>query len=170
MHEKFTGATSNRRPGPRSYEEKKPAGRAARSTRATSSPARCRYVAAGSPPASPAPTTITADSGTAHRMPEVDVPDARVGGEFGGRALDRDLPALHDEGAIGGLERESRVLLDENHRRALRSNLRDGLEDGAHDERREPERGLVEQQHLRPAHQRTGKGEHLLLAAGKGAC
>src|SRR4051812_16791230 len=169
MHEKFTGATSNRRPAPRSYEEKKPAGRAARSTRATSSPARCRYAAAGSPPATPAPTTITSYSGTAHRMPEVDVPDARVGREVGGRAFDRNLSPLHDDRAVGGLQRKPRVLLDEDDRRALLSNLRDGVEDGAHDERRKPERGLVEQQHLRPAHQRTGEREHLLLAAGKGA-
>jgi len=42
MQEKFTGATSNSTPGARSYELKKPAGRAACSRSATSRPARCR--------------------------------------------------------------------------------------------------------------------------------
>ena len=36
-------------------------------------------------------------------------------------------------------------------------------------ERREAERGLVEEQEPRPAHQRAGDGEHLLLAAREGA-
>ena len=37
------------------------------------------------------------------------------------------------------------------------------------DERREPERRLVEEQQPRPAHQRAGEREHLLLAAGERA-
>ena len=41
----------------------------------------------------------------------------------------------------------------------------EALEDLLDDERREAERGLVEQEQLRPAHQRAGDGEHLLLAA-----
>ena len=36
------------------------------------------------------------------------------------------------------------------------------------DQRSETERGLVEQQKLRLAHQRPRDGEHLLLAAGQG--
>ena len=38
-----------------------------------------------------------------------------------------------------------------------------------HDERREAERGLVEEQQLRPRHQRAGERQHLLLAAGQRA-
>ena len=43
--------------------------------------------------------------------------------------------------------------------------LADDPEDLAHDQRREPERRLVEHQQLRPPHQSTGEREHLLLAA-----
>ena len=63
-------------------------------------------------------------------------------------------------------QRVEGVLLDEEHGQALaRVELGDDLEDLLDDERREPERGLVEQQQLRPAHQRARDGEHLLLAA-----
>ena len=43
------------------------------------------------------------------------------------------------------------------------------VEDLLHDERREAERRLVEEEQARPAHQRAGDGEHLLLAARQGA-
>ena len=45
----------------------------------------------------------------------------------------------------------------------------DGLEDGLHQQRREAERRLVEQEQPRLRHQPPGDGEHLLLAAGERA-
>ena len=47
--------------------------------------------------------------------------------------------------------------------------LAEDAEQVLHDERRQAERRLVEQQQLRPAHQRPGDGEHLLLAAATGS-
>ena len=58
------------------------------------------------------------------------------------------------------------VLFDEEDSEALIAVERaDDIEDLAHDERREAERGFIEQQKARAAHQRAGDGEHLLFAA-----
>jgi hypothetical protein len=58
------------------------------------------------------------------------------------------------------------VLLDEQDGHAVVAvELADDLEDLLDVERRQAERGLVEQQQLRPAHQRAGDRQHLLLAA-----
>src|SRR3974390_2828549 len=43
----------------------------------------------------------------------------------------------------------------------------DSVENLPGDQRRKPERRLVEQEQARPAHQRARDGEHLLLAARK---
>src|SRR4051812_32052797 len=65
-------------------------------------------------------------------------------------------------------ERETGVLLDDEHGHAvLALHAVERLEDLLHDERRQTERGLVEQQQLRSRHHRAAEREHLLLAAGK---
>ena len=46
---------------------------------------------------------------------------------------------------------------------------REHAEDVLHDQRRQPERRLVEEQQLGSAHQRPGDGQHLLLAARQAA-
>ena len=59
------------------------------------------------------------------------------------------------------------VLLDQQHADAFVTV--DGAQDSEdflHDERRETERWLVEQQELRPQHQSARDRQHLLLAAG----
>ena len=48
----------------------------------------------------------------------------------------------------------------------MRIEVADDLEDLLHELRRQPHRGLVKQDHLRPRHQRAADGAHLLLAAG----
>ena len=57
------------------------------------------------------------------------------------------------------------VLLDQQDRRPLGAQAREQLEDLIDDDRREPERGLVEQEQRRPRHERPADREHLLLAA-----
>jgi len=69
---------------------------------------------------------------------------------------------------IGEVERRRDVLLDEQDAHALLAI--DGAhdaEDLAGDERREPERGLVEEEQARPQHERAPDREHLLLAPGE---
>src|SRR4051794_31609607 len=67
-------------------------------------------------------------------------------------------------------QRERRVLLHDDDRRALLVHRAERLEDLAHDERREPERGLVEEEKPRLRHHRASEREHLLLAAGERPC
>src|SRR5688572_17244179 len=82
-----------------------------------------------------------------------------------GFAGKRDEPALQHVAAMARLEREARVLLDQEHRHALGGDRANHLEDLLDHERREPHARLVEQEQLRTAHHRARDREHLLLAA-----
>src|SRR5437588_2246539 len=78
--------------------------------------------------------------------------------------LEHDVPALHDVPEMRDREREVRILLDEEEGRFLLPiDPSDDGEDLLHEQRREPERRLVEQDQFRPRHQRAADGEHLLL-------
>ena len=57
------------------------------------------------------------------------------------------------------------VLLDQQDGHALRFQIGDDLEDRARDQRRKPERRLVEQHQPRPRHQGARDDQHLLLTA-----
>src|SRR5690349_7274447 len=92
-------------------------------------------------------------------------PDLVVGGEPGGGVLEHDAAGLEHVAALGDAERHVRVLLDQEHGGAGAIDLDDGPEDVAHEQRCDAERGLVQQQHARPAHQRAAHRQHLLLAA-----
>src|SRR5205823_5698906 len=62
-----------------------------------------------------------------------------------------------------------RALLDEQDRHAALADLAERLEQALDDGRREPERRLVEQEHVRACDERACDRELLLLAAGEGA-
>ena len=64
-------------------------------------------------------------------------------------------------------QREVSVLFDQQDRRALRIDLAQDGEDRLYHQRREAERGLVEQQQARARHQRPADGEHLLFTAAQ---
>jgi hypothetical protein len=87
--------------------------------------------------------------------------------QLGRGALERRPADLEHGGAVGDLQGAGRVLLDQDDRRALAVDHLDGLADLLHHLRGEPERRLVEQQHLGFGHQGPPDGEHLLLAAGE---
>jgi hypothetical protein len=93
-----------------------------------------------------------------------------MGGDVTRIEFGDDAPERKQVDAVGKFERERRLLLDQHDRQAFAVQEAERLQDFLGDARREAERGLVEQQQLRPGHQRTAKGEHLLLAAGHGAC
>src|SRR5262252_3310683 len=80
------------------------------------------------------------------------------------------LPCLEDIGSVGDLERQVGVLLDDQHRDPLVGvQLAEAAEEVLHDDRRQPERWLIEQEKLRATHESTSDGEHLLLAAREAA-
>src|SRR4051812_43646748 len=78
-----------------------------------------------------------------------------------------DTPFVHPVVLLGHLHRRAHVLLDEQDGRAVGADLADRLEQRLHDQRRQPLARLVEQQQLRPGHQRARDGELLLLAAAQ---
>ena len=69
-------------------------------------------------------------------------------------------------------ERDSSLctLLDEQDRETAVADRRECLEDQVDHARSEPERGLVQEQHLRVRDERPRDRELLLLAAGERAC
>ena len=75
----------------------------------------------------------------------------------------------HD-GRVGDAERELHVLLDQDDRRAgLVGDPPDDRQQRLDDHRGETHRQLVDEQHLRPLHQRSTDRELLLLTAGEQA-
>src|SRR5207245_3933932 len=96
---------------------------------------------------------------------EVGFFEGTVGGDFMRRARGDNAPAFDDIGAIGEREGEPGHLVDEQDRRRLGAQPVERREEVVDHRGREAERGLVEQQHLRPAHQAARDREHLLLAA-----
>src|SRR5689334_21453005 len=85
-------------------------------------------------------------------------------------ALDGDAADLEHVRARRGFEREHGVLLDHEHGEPFALvQLADDAEDLRDEERREPERRLVEQQQPGAEHQRPREREHLLLAAAERA-
>src|SRR5438034_754034 len=87
---------------------------------------------------------------------EVRASDGVVPAELGRRPRHDDAARLEEVGVIGEVERRRDVLLDEQDAHALLAV--DGAhdaEDLAGDERRESERGLVEEEQARPQHERA---------------
>src|SRR5262245_40131440 len=99
------------------------------------------------------------------RLAEIGFADARIVQQRFCVTGQCDSAGLHDVGAVRGLEREQRILLDQKNGDALRRYVADDFEDLGHHQRRETHRGLVEEQKLRRAHERARDREHLLLAA-----
>src|SRR6266542_714659 len=99
---------------------------------------------------------------------EVELLHVLVRAELVGLAVEDDPAVLHDVAVVRDPEREVRVLLDEQEARLLLAvHALDDVEDFAHEQRREAERRLVEEDELRARHERAADREHLLLAAGE---
>src|SRR5207248_1543676 len=116
-----------------------------------------------------APTTPT----RVPRAPELDaeIRPLNVGAfeEHLGRPFLDDAPGLQDVAAMGHGECLGGVLLDQQDGRALSVDVTNDVEDLVDEDRRQSERGLVEEQHLWLGHQPAGDRQHLLLASREGA-
>src|SRR2546423_4018150 len=86
--------------------------------------------------------------------------------QLGAGSGERDRSIGHHVAAVRQLEGVEGVLLHQEHGELLaRVEGADGVEDLAHDQGCKTERGLVEQEQPRPAHEGAGDRQHLLLAA-----
>jgi 3-oxoacyl-[acyl-carrier protein] reductase len=91
-----------------------------------------------------------------------------VRAQLGRRAVQDDLAVREHVAAVGDLERQLDVLLDQQHRAAALLRVApDDRQQALDDDGREPEAELVQQQQARAAGERAGDGQHLLLAAGQ---
>src|SRR4029450_8249938 len=96
---------------------------------------------------------------------EVGVADGLVLGQLGARPLERHVPHLEHVRTARGAQRELRVLLDDEDGEALLLvQVAEDAEDLSYDDRREPERRLVEAQETRPRHRGAGDRGHPLLS------
>src|SRR5438128_920681 len=97
---------------------------------------------------------------------EVALPDRLVVAKLAAGSRDLYLADLEHVGALRRVERDAGVLLDDEHGKAVAVvELADDPEDLAHDQGREPQRGLVEHQQSRTRHERPRERKHLLLTA-----
>jgi hypothetical protein len=78
-----------------------------------------------------------------------------------------DLAGFEHVGPVGDVQRHGGILLHQQHRRAGFANVGDDVKDLLHQLRRQPQRGLVEQQQAWPRHQGPRDRQHHLLAARK---
>ena len=86
------------------------------------------------------------------------------------RCLLDDAAQLDQVGQVGALERDARVLLDQDHGQALATaQVHHHVHDLLHDQRRQADGRFVQQQHARMGDQGAADGDHLLLAAGQRA-
>src|SRR4030095_6454111 len=99
---------------------------------------------------------------------QVELADVVIAPELRRRTVEDDPAVLHDVAVLGDAQRGPGVLPDEEERRPpLGIDLLDDLEDLADEERRKPERGLVEEHQLGLGHEGAPDHEHLLLAAAQ---
>src|SRR4051812_537788 len=99
---------------------------------------------------------------------KVELLDVLVRAQALGRAIEHDPAVFHHVAVVGHVEGDPGVLLDHEERRAERRAYRPQPRDQlVHDEWRESQRELVDEEELRRAHQRRADREHLALAAGK---
>ena len=103
--------------------------------------------------------------------PEVELAHVLVLDELGAGPFQHDAPDLQHIAVVRRLERHVGVLLDQQHGDVLLLvEAADDGEDLLDQDRRQPQRRLVEQHQLGPGHQRPPDRQHLLLAARQEAC
>src|SRR5882724_3300740 len=95
--------------------------------------------------------------GPAARVPQVARAHVLVREQLGAAALHQDGAGLHHIPTVGEMQREVRILLDQQHGDPGVAEHPDRAHDLRHQARREAERRLVQQEQLRPGHQRAAE-------------
>src|SRR5215467_963104 len=98
-------------------------------------------------------------------QPQICLAHKWIGLELCGHAGEPDVSYFEQIGTVNEIEELLHVLLNNQYRQALPTDPAHEIEYLLHDQWRKSGRGLVEQQQLRPRHQRTCDRAHLLLAA-----
>ena len=125
----------------------------------------CRPAAGGTTEVRPCePQTLQALA-----LAEVGLAHAAIAGQLCSRAAERDAARLQNIAPIGELEGGAGVLLHQHHGDPPGGKRRNHLKTPGHNQRRQPEGRLVEQQQLGPADQRPCQGQHLLFTPGEGS-
>ncbi|KAI3478981.1 hypothetical protein L1887_59004 [Cichorium endivia] len=101
--------------------------------------------------------------------PQIRLAHVCIGEQRGAGVLQHYAAVFQHVAAVGNLQGAVGVLFHQKHGDALGADGLDDLEDLRNDQRRQAQRGLVQQQQARAAHQRAADGQHLLLAARHGA-
>ena len=120
-----------------------------------SAPSRCRIVPGGG---GSIPAGDEAEVGPLHRP---------VAQERRAGACAHHAPPLHDVGPVGQLQGGPGVLLHQQHRHPPPVDGPHDVKHLPHHQRRQPQRGLVQQQQAGLPHQGPPDGQHLLLPPGE---
>src|SRR4249920_2307262 len=100
------------------------------------------------------------------RLAEVELLHVLVAPEPLAVAVEHDAAVLHHIGMVGDGQRGGGALFDQQDRNAeLVADRKQTPRQILHDDRRKPERELVDKKEARPAHQGAGDRQHLPLAA-----
>src|SRR5581483_1437525 len=118
------------------------------------------YRSRGRPAAAPPGASASAEVGVDQR--------ALLGANVGRTGLERDLAAGEHGDAVADAQREIDALLDQEQRPPAAAELVQCGGDAVDRLRRQPERGLVQEQHPGVAHQHPPDRDHLLLPAAEG--
>src|SRR5260370_37395080 len=106
------------------------------------------------PPAPAILLDVAVASPRAGRLAEIEFLDVRVAAQPLGAAVEHNAAVLHHVAVVRNRERDGGALLDQQDRDAeLAADLREAARQILDADRREAERELVAQQHLRSAHQ-----------------
>ena len=101
---------------------------------------------------------------------EIRLPDTGVVDQFRTGALTGDSTTIHDAGGAGEFERSHHILLNHEDRETLSVELDERIDQLFNEQRREPERELVDHQKSGGTHESTANGAHLLFTPRHGPC
>ena len=96
---------------------------------------------------------------------EIALQDFRLRFDFQCRAFVSDVAIIYDVDALRQRKRRRQILLNHNNRLARRSKIAASCHQITDYDRREPFKGLIQQNDLGIAHQRACNRQHLLLAS-----